>query len=307
MNWMDLPSLNSLKAFAALAEAGSYSRAGAALNVSHAAVIQQVKMLEERLGVALVVRAGRGIELTGEGEQLARELAAGFATIRRGVETLTGAGALRPVQVTMSPAFAVKWLMPRIADFQSRNPEITLLLNPTGQFVELKPGGIDLAIRYSLCSRVPAKADVLGVYDLVVVGTPSVIGEKEITDPAELVHSPWLQELGTNEVGDWLARHGVTVGRPLMISHMPGNLIMEAVCRGDGITYTVRQWLEKEIQSGALVELFPEEAFGLFYIHTRQAVPRAPVRRFVSWLKEQAAADVTTLPQRVTPSKSRSS
>jgi LysR family glycine cleavage system transcriptional activator len=301
MYWMNLPSLNSLKAFTALAEAGSYSKAGAALNVSHAAVIQQMKMLEERLGAALAVRAGRGIELTSEGEQLARELAAGFATIHRGVEALTDAGVHKPVQVTMSPAFAVKWLMPRIADFQSRHPKITLLLNPTGQFMDLKPGGIDLAIRYSPCSRLPAKADDLGVYDLVVVGTPSVLGDKEITDPAELVHLPWLQELGTNEVGDWLARHGVTVGQPLIISHMPGNLIMEAVCRGDGITYTARQWLKKEIRLGQLIELFPEEAFGLFYIHTRPGVMRAPVRSFVEWLKEQAATDDAALHQRVTP------
>jgi LysR family glycine cleavage system transcriptional activator len=58
MDWTALPSLNALKAFAALAETGSYTRAGAALNVSHAAVIQQVKALEERLGVSLAVRAG---------------------------------------------------------------------------------------------------------------------------------------------------------------------------------------------------------------------------------------------------------
>ena len=296
MDWTTLPPLNALKAFAALAETGSYTQAGAALNVSHAAVIQQVKALEERLGVSLVVRAGRGIELTEDGAALARELGAGFATIRRGVEALTGAEAHRPVQVTMSPAFAVKWLMPRIADFQSRHPDITLLLNPTGQFMELKPGGIDLALRYSPCDRLTATVDVLGIFDLVVVGTPSIIGNKEITDPAELVYLPWLQELGTNEVADWLMRHGVTLDRPLMISHMPGNLIMDAVRRGDGITYPVRQWVEEEIRSGELVELFPEEAFGLFYIHTRPGALRAPVKTFVRWLKEQAEINKTTLP-----------
>jgi LysR family glycine cleavage system transcriptional activator len=55
MPWPNLPSLNSLRAFATVAETGSYSKAGAALNVSHAAISQQVKALEERLGVALVI------------------------------------------------------------------------------------------------------------------------------------------------------------------------------------------------------------------------------------------------------------
>ncbi len=64
MTWSDFPSLNSLRAFATVAETGSYSHAGSALNVSHAAVSQQVKALEARLGVTLVVREGRGITLT---------------------------------------------------------------------------------------------------------------------------------------------------------------------------------------------------------------------------------------------------
>ena len=291
MNWADLPSLNSLKAFSALAESGSYTKAGAALNVSHAAVSQQVKALEARLGTTLVARNGRGIALTEEGTALARDLQAGFTAIRRGVEALTGLDSIRPVQVTTSSAFAVMWLMPRIVDFQTRHPDITLMLNPTSQIIELKPGGVDLAIRYRDSHKLDRKVEAVLVADMVVVGTPALIGEREITDPAMLVEMPWLQELGTNEVADWLARRGVTLERPLMISHMPGNLIMEAVRRGDGITYTVRPFVEKEIKSGQLIELFADKAFGTFYIQTPPGVPRPPVKAFVQWLKQQAAVD----------------
>ena len=289
MNWSGLPSLSSLRAFAAVADTGSYTQAATALNVSHAAVSQQVKALEERLGVPLVARDGRGITLTEEGETLARDLATGFAAIRRGVETLTGADAERPVQVTMSPAFAVRWFMPRITDFQKQHPEITLMLNPTAEVVELKPGGIDLAIRYRDSRGPDTKVDPVLIADMVVVGTPALIGEQEITDPAMLVDMPWLQELGTNEVADWIARHGVTLDRPLMITHMPGNLIMEAVRRGDGITYTARPWVEEELRSGQLIGIFLEKAFGTYYIKTRPGVLRPPVKTFVKWLKQQAA------------------
>lgn len=289
MDWSRLPSLSSLRAFAAVADAGGYTRAATALNVSHAAVSQQVKALEERLGVSLVAREGRGIRLTDEGATLARELASGFAAIRRGVETVTGADSERPVQVTMSPAFAVRWFMPRILDFQERHPEITLMLNPTAEVVELKPGGIDLAIRYR-DRRAPAAAvEPLLVADMVVVGTPALVGARDIADPAMLVDLPWLQEYGTGEVADWLARHGVTPARPLMITHMPGNLIMDAVRRGDGITYTARPWVEEDLRSGRLVELFAERAFGAYYIHTRPGALRPPVRTLVRWLKQQAA------------------
>lgn len=288
MDWTVLPPLNALKAFAALAETGSYSAAGAALNVSHAAVSQQVKALETRLGVALVARDGRSIVLTEEGAALARDLHAGFTTIRRGVEALTGLDLMRPVQVTMSPAFAVMWLMPRMVDFQSRHPDITLMLNPTPQLIELKPGGMDLAIRYRDARGAKTPVDTVLVADMVVVGTPELIGDREPTNPASLIDLPWLQELGTNEVADWFQRQGVALSRPLMISHMPGNLIMEAVRRGDGITYTARPWVEKEIRSGELVELFPDPAFGTYFIVTRPGPLRPPVKAFVAWMKHQA-------------------
>src|SRR6185295_14241276 len=100
-------------------------------------------------------------------------------------------------------------------------------------------------------------------------GTPGLFGGQEITTPAMLADLPWLQELGTNEVARWMDRHSVTLTRPLIITHMPGNLIMEAVRRGDGITYTARPFVEKELQSGQLIALFSDEAFGTYYLQRR--------------------------------------
>ena len=112
LDWHSLPSLGALRAFAALAETGSFARAGAALNVSHAAVSQRVRALEETLGVALLDRQGRSAVLTPEGLQLAAALDAAFQDIRRAVDDLTDIDASRPLQITTTPAFAVSWLMP---------------------------------------------------------------------------------------------------------------------------------------------------------------------------------------------------
>jgi LysR family glycine cleavage system transcriptional activator len=294
MNWADYPSLNSLRAFAAVAETGSYSRAGVGLNVSHAAISQQVKALEARLGVTLVIRAGRGITLTNEGAALARHLARGLAVIRDGIDALTGADITRPVQVTMPPAFAVSWLMPRIMDFQHRHRAVTLMLNTTAEVIELAPGGIDLAIRFGDGDWPGMKVTPFISPDLVVVAARELIGKRKITDPAKLAEMPWLQELGTNDVAEWMERHGVSPKRPLKITHMPGNLIMEAVRRGDGLTYTARCFVNKEIQSGQLVELSSEINTGGYYIVTRPGVSRPPVRAFVRWLKQQAATENAT-------------
>jgi DNA-binding transcriptional LysR family regulator len=288
MTWRDFPSLNSLRAFATLAETGSYSRAAAALNISHAAVSQQVKALEARLGVTLVIREGRRVKLSSQGAELAHRLTEGLAAIREGVEALIGADTARPIQVTTSPAFANFWLMPRLTDFQRHHPDVTLMLNPTAEVLELTPGGIDLAVRFGLGRWPGMDVTPLLLPDMVVIAARKLITGRDVTDPITLVEMPWLQELGTNEVSEWMERRGITPKRPLKITHMPGHLIMEAVVRGDGLTQTARCFVEAQIQSGQLVELFSERDTGGYYIVTRPGPQRAPARAFIRWLKRQA-------------------
>ena len=284
MNWLKLPPLNSLRAFSAVAETGSYTRAASRLNVTHAAVSQQVKLLEDRLGVLLVSRSGRGIELTDAGDRLARDLGAGFAIIGRGVERLQEMTETSPVQVTMSPAFAVEWLMPRIVEFQNAHPEITLLLNPTAKIMDLRQGGIDVAIRYRDKRRPCEGLLPVLICDMIVIATPSIIEGRDLSSPESLVDFPWLQELGTNETADWFTYHGVVPERPLSVNQMPGNLIMEAVRRGDGLAYTARAFFKHDLEAGAVVELFSEPLFGVYHVVTAPGPTRTAVRTFVAWL-----------------------
>lgn len=288
MIWKDLPSLSSLRAFSAVAGTGSYSKAGAHLNVTHAAISQQVKALERFLGISLVVREGRGIALSGEGARLARELDTGFSAMQRAIERLSGTEAKRPVQITMSPAFAVEWLMPRLSEFQHLNPDITLMLNPSGEILELKPGGIDLAIRYGSRDKLPEQVTPILVSDMVVVGAPALVRDIEPDDPAALMDLPWLQELGTSGVADWFQRRGVKVDRPLMITEMPGNLIMDAVRRGEGITDTIGAFFEDDIRLGRMVELFSDPDFGIFHLVMAPGAVRPPVAAFAKWLQSRA-------------------
>jgi LysR family glycine cleavage system transcriptional activator len=290
MNWSDLPSLTSLRAFAAVAETKSYSRAGLDLNVSHAAISQQVRALEARLGVTLVVREGRTIRLTDAGATLASNLTKGLAAIREGVEALVDADAKRPVQVTTSPAFAASWLMPRIADFRRRYPGIALMLNATAEVLELIPGGIDIAIRFGDGDWPGMVVRSLLLPDMIVVAAPALLADRDPDDPATLLDLHWLQELGTNEVAQWLKRHGITAKRPSMITHMPGNLILEAVRRGDGVTYTARCFVEEDIKSGRLVVLSSERGAGGYYVVTRGGTLRPPAQVFLKWVKHQAGS-----------------
>lgn len=288
MDFRLLPPLSALKALAAVAETRSMTRAGAILNVSHAAISQQIRVLERHLGLKLILREGRGITFTPQGAQLAEAVGHGFAEIAECVRSLTGADAERPLQISTTPMFTASWLMPRIGDFRRRHPDIDIMLNPTPDIVDLSPGGIDIAIRFGDGNWHGVHAEKLFDSDFVIVAARELIGEKKISDPAELLAYPWLQELGTDEASEWLRSHGVTSGRVASMTHLPGNFLVDALRRGEGIAATTRAFIEDDIASGNVKVLFEEKTGETgYYVVTRPGVLRPSAQALLTWLRRQ--------------------
>jgi LysR family transcriptional regulator, glycine cleavage system transcriptional activator len=297
LDWHDLPPLASLRAFAALAETGSVTAAGAALNVSHAAVSQQVRALEARLGITLVTRDGRRAGLTADGARLAATLTPAFATIGRAVEELTGADAARPLQITTTPALAASWLLPRLAAFRLARPEIELMLHPTAHLVDLAPGGVDLAIRFGDGDWPGLDCEPLISTSYVIVAARSLVGDRRIASPSDILDLPWLQELGTTEITDWLRSRGVLARKSGDIAHMPGHLVTEALRRGEGVTATTRILIEPDLAEGRLVVLFEEDRPKTgYWLVTRPGPMRPPLKAFAAWLRREARRDRSSSP-----------
>ena len=287
IDWIHLPPLTALRAFAALSEAGTAAAAGAALNVSHAAISQQVKLLETHMGVALVDRSGRRLQLTREGRELADALAEGFGTIAEAIAALTGADADRPLQITATPQFAAAWLMPRLGDFQARHPDVDLLVNPSPQRCDPAPGGVDVAIRFGAGQWEGLDAELLIAADIAVVAAPAVVGARAFTDPAQLLDHPWLDELGANQSRDWLERAGVTGRRTRSVTQVPGNLMLDGVRAGQGIAVMAMPSVERDVAAGRLRVLFRDEDETGYFIVTRPGVLRPQARAFIAWLRRQ--------------------
>ncbi len=291
MNWLDLPPLGALRAFAALAERGSFSAAGAALNVSHAAVSQQVRALEERLGATLVQRGGRQAALTAEGARLGGALGEAFSAMGAAVDELTQADADRPLHITLTPAFAAAWLMPRLSEFQHRHPGTELILNPTPDLLPLEPGGVDIAIRHGRGGWPGVEAELLIASGFVIVAAPSLVAGRSVSTPSDILDLPWLQEIGNSEIANWLTRHGVVAERRVAVTHLPGHLSLEALRGGVGVSVAARVLIESDIAAGRLVVLFEEIAPGEgYYVCTRPGVRRPPVRAFIAWLRRSIDA-----------------
>lgn len=290
MDWKDLPSLTALRAFHALAETGSAVAAGTMLNVSHAAVSQQIKALEGHMGVPLVDRSGRVLSLTPAGEELAEALKSGFGTMARAVAALTGADANRPVHVSTTSLFATTWLMPRLLDFQSKHPEIDLMVNPSAELFDPEPGGIDVGLRFGSGDWPGLEAEMLVPTDIAVTAAPSLVGDCVIECPADLLQFPWLEELGTSESTDWLRKHGVVEGRAKRITQMPGNLMLEGARAGQGVISTAMSSVKDDIASGRLRLLFLDRGETGYHIVTRPGVMRPNAKAFVTWLKRKKSS-----------------
>lgn len=289
MNWLKMPPLAALRAFAAFAETGNLVRAGAMLNVSHAAISQQLRVLEAHLGLALVDRAGRGLVLTAEGRQLADALALGFGAISATVQELTGRAADRPLHVSVTPSLAGYWLLPRLAGFSRAHPEISLRVDPTPDLIEPGPGGIDLALRHGDGGWPGVTTEALLPAPLVVVAAPQLVQGQKVMTPADLADLPWIEELGTNEASAWLAAQGAAIGMGRS-TQLPGNLTLESARSGQGLLLIVRLFVEADLAAGRLVELFATRQDSQYHIVTRPGSLRPAARAFIAWLRREARA-----------------
>ena len=161
------------------------------------------------MGLKLVVREGRGVALTLEGEQLFSGLKGGFEAIRETVDALLKDDQARPLNITMTPTFAVSWLMPRINDFRLKHPDIELMLNPDGRSHRTDPGRHRHGDPLRQGRLAGLDSELLLPTNFAVVGARCLIGDRAIDSPEDILDFPWLQEYGTNELAIWMENQGV--------------------------------------------------------------------------------------------------
>ncbi len=207
------------------------------------------------------------------------------------IADLSGADQRRPLLVSLTPSFAVSWLMPRIGAFRAEFPEIELMLNPSAEIVDLKRGGYDLAIRFGSGNWPGFEAEPFLASRLVLVAAPSLLAGKTIETPEDLLKLPWLQELGTGELQTWFAARGVEAANKADIAHLPGYMVMPALREGQGLACASRVLIEEDIASGRLKVLFEDEEDGApvgYFLVRRPGAMRPPLKQFVNWLRRAA-------------------
>jgi LysR family glycine cleavage system transcriptional activator len=286
VDWRTLPSLTQLRAFEAAARLQGFSQAARELNVTHAAVAQQVRALEARLGRELIYREGRGLKLTASGDKLAQALADGFGTIGRAVEELTADAGKGPLHLTMTPAFATQWLMPRLGDFWTKQPDIPLLLHPEQRVVDLRRDGIDLGIRFGSGKWPGVETEFLASAQYAIVAAPELLEGRTELSNREMSAMPWVIEQDWPEALAWLKERGLKPDA-MQITLMPNEeLALAAARQGLGLHVEAVALVEQDVEEGNLVILSQISGEALaYYMVTRPGPKRPELKTFMRWLK----------------------
>jgi len=288
-----LPPLIAVRAFEAAARHGSFVRAAEELNITPAAISQQVRYLEDRLDVRLFTRRPRGIELTRAGRDYADSLGHALDQIAQATERLKAADNAGKLTIATTPSFAAKWLMSRLIRFQSAHPELEVRLSTSNALTDLSREDIDLAVRYG-------KGDWPGLQSQLLLGTerfpvcsPSLRdGAKPLRQPADLRQHTMLHVMGDEWAG-WLAAAGLAgVSLRKGPQYSDAGLSTQAAVEGHGIALGQRVLVADDLAAGRLVEPFDlripgEQAY--YAVVLPGALERPKVKAFHQWLFDEAA------------------
>ncbi|KDD14069.1 transcriptional regulator GcvA [Bordetella bronchiseptica] len=303
---MKLPAhLNALRAFEASARHLSFSEAAAELSVTPAAVGQLVRSLETWLGMPLFVRATSGrtrLIPTDAALRALPEIRAGFDRLSAGLERLREDAAGGALTVTVSPAFAAKWLLPRFERFQAAFPDTDVRLETNLKPVDFVAQRVDIGVRYGAGNWPGLTAEKLMDEQMYPVCSPELLRRmRPVRQPGDLERLTLIHDLSMDGHAGfptwdmWFRAAdiaGVATSRGLKINNSAA--VLQAAIDGRGVALARSVMAGDDLAAGRLVRLFPdihfdsELAYYIVYRPDSASLPR--LAAFRDWLHEEAAA-----------------
>lgn len=307
---MKLPvHLNALRAFEASARHQSFSAAATELSVTPAAVGQLVRGLEEWLGMPLFVRGTSGrarLVATDTALRALPEIRAGFDRLSAGLERLKEGAVGGVLTVTVSPAFAAKWLLPRFERFQAVCPDTDVRLETNLKPVDFVAQRVDIGVRYGAGAWPGLTAEKLMDEEMYPVCSPELVRQNQPLRKAgdlrrvTLIHDlsmdghagfptwdMWLQKAGVS---------GIATSRGLKINNSAA--VLQAAIEGRGVALARSVMAHDDLAAGRLVRLFPKIQFTsalAYYVVYRSDSSSSPrLLAFRDWLLNEAASHSKT-------------
>lgn len=307
-----LPTIQSLLCFESAAKHASYTQAAQALCLTQSAVSRQVKQLEDFLGLTLFYRTRHGVELSHSGQQYYQAVKGHLQALERStLELMTHKGLGGSLKLGVVPTFATRWLLPRLADFNRRHPEITLHLETSTRPFLFSEQPFDAAVYTGTHEQVKnwpnTTALKLMLEDAVPVCSPQLISqhfpaqvdaEGRLTkslSPEQVARLPLLQQTTRPEIWqEWFAVSGYN--HPYAMQgqrHELFSMLAVAATQGMGVAIIPQILIETELRNQALVVAADIRLQGsrAYYLVYSQDQNSPILDKFIAWLQGQVVDD----------------
>ncbi|RPE81399.1 LysR family transcriptional regulator [Vulcaniibacterium tengchongense] len=293
----DLPPLNALRAFEAVARLDGVSRAAAELHVTHGAVSRQLRALEEALGTALFVRQGRGLALTPAGRRLHAAAETAFEPLRATWAELRRRPAQAPLVLGCPGSVLARWMIPRLDRLGRELPDLRLHLAASETAPDPALTGLDAA----LLIAAPPWPREWRVHELAPERIGPVLGPRfpafdrlRTAAPRALLDFELLHTASRPQAWpDWAAAVGLPTGRLRLgtgFAHL--YYLLEAAVAGLGVAIAPQPLVAQDLAAGRLHAPWGfVETAGRWILcePRRRGDPR--VARLAAWLREALAGD----------------
>lgn len=302
MTGSHLPPLQTLRAFEAAVRLGSFTRAADELALTQGAISQHVRALEVRLGTTLFSRERFGAVPTPEAHALALQIRQGLEVLQRAFERTPmrrrarGAREAEPTKLTVSvlPAFATRWLTPRLPGFLRRHPDIALHLRPEVALARLdRRDGVDVALRYGPGAWPGLQAERLMDEEVFAVASPAYRDGRLPRRFADLARCTLLRH-ASQPWEPWFQAAGLDLTEPRDGPlFTDADALVDAAANGLGIALARATLVEAELAQGGLVRLWRrsiKDIYAHFIVWRSDTGKRDEIDALRRWLHEEAAA-----------------
>lgn len=290
-----IPDLIVLQAFECAARHGSFTQAAAELNLTQSAVSRQIRSLEVQLGVVLFERIRRHVVLSATGRSLLpsviRLLAQSEALVHQAMASADGRTTL---SIAALPTFASRWLLPRLADFTARHPDIVVNIASHSEPFDLGEQDFDLAIHYGQPVWARATCTYLCSEVILPVASPALIESHPVEEIDDFTRTPLLH-LATRprQWTDWFVQNG-GAGSIGYHGHRfdQFNMIIEAAIVGLGFALLPKYLIEEDLRAGRLKVVLdrPMTTENNYYLVSPEGKADYPAAKaFEAWVLSQVS------------------
>ena len=289
--------LNGLRAVEAVARCGSLQKAADELGVSPSAVSQQVGRTEKQIGRPLFQRTRDGLAPNEFGALFAARLSAGFRELKQAIALAEG-GAANILVASVAPAFASRWLVPRLSRLYSRHEGFALRIDASSRLIDFNRSDVDLAIRMGDGHWPDVRAELLLSQEIFPVCAPAIgrrlktvadlAQEYAIRDESSMF--AWERWFESAHAAPIALLQGATFSDPL--------LCLEAAIGGQGVMLAWQLLVADCLADGRLVAPFGISArsgLGYYLVTATGRRPSAHVLAFKRWIVEEVARTVADL------------